>query len=303
LKALALVTYTDCENKWRSLEAAGHEVTVIQYDDRTHDRHHELVEAAATIRPDFIVHIGAVEQYHGRPVPRPEIFRNLKSVAPLIHMCNDAADPPWWPLLEQYDREDCFTVQVSIDGSRDNPIARFHNGLLALTPIDCRSFEPRPWGERCIRMGMVGGIGHTHRGDTCNDLIRRGFLTFNAGPVGRSYADMAWLMCRTKITFNYGCTGTGDRWHVKGRVVEAGFAGCCLLEHRNTPTRYWFEPGTEFLEYETAEEAAFICETSSEDKLSQVAERFRDRVVWEHHPYIFWNKVLKKAGIEVEALV
>src|SRR5712692_6575402 len=98
MKALVLVTWADCENKWRSLEAVGHEVHIRQYDMLYPDIQHIEVEAAEFINPDFIVYIGHIDS--ARPKLLPHILRHLGNVAPLIHMCNDAADEPWWEWLE-----------------------------------------------------------------------------------------------------------------------------------------------------------------------------------------------------------
>jgi hypothetical protein len=299
MRVLCLITYTDCFNKWKSLEAAGFDVTVEQYDDRPYDRQGEIVELAKTLRPDFIVFIGALEPYHTRPVLQPDVLRRLRDVAPSIHMCNDAADDPWWPKLEEYDRKACFDVQVSIDGSVHNPIASFANGLLTLTPTDHRPFVPKPWGDRGVGCGFVGGIGHSQRFDAISGLRASGHLTFFEGPADRSYDEFARTMCDIKVMPNFPYTGTARFLHVKGRVVEAGFAGCLVVELRGAPTANWFTKGVEYLEYGSIDELrAIIADVDAEpDMFSEMAARFHDRVVAEHHPVVFWRKVLDKAGV------
>jgi hypothetical protein len=295
MKALALRTYTDCENKCRSIEAAGHEVIVEQYDDRPYDRQGEIVELAKSLKPDFIVFIGALEPYHTKPVLQPDILRRLRDIAPSIHMCNDAADDPWWDKLIEYDRKACFDVQLSIDGSTHNPIASFTNGLLLLTPTDDRPFEPKPWDERGIRFGFVGGLGHTQRMDAILTLQAGGGLDFRSGPEGRSYDDFARTMCDIRIMPNFPYTGTARYTHVKGRVIEAGLAGCCVLELKGAPTSHWFMPGMDYLEYERPSDIVALLE-DERTPFAEIAERFHRRVVTEHHPRIFWDKVLEKAG-------
>lgn len=297
MKALALITYTDCEPKHRSLAAAGHEVHVLQYDDRPHERHGELVDAARRLAPDFVMMVGAIEQYHGRPVPRPDVLCAIKQVAPFIHMCDDAGDPPWWPMLEVYEREKCFTVQVSIDGAPGTPIDRFENGMVLLTPIDHRPFHPLPWTERGIRLGMVGGFGHSRRAEITEGLRSRGLLDFREGPVGRSYDEMAAVMCQTKITYNFGMTGSTAAMHVKGRVVEAGFAGCALLEFKGSPTSRWFTPGIDYIEFGSVDEVAEILERTPDEDLRRMARGFHAKMTAAHHPAVFWSKVLERAGV------
>lgn len=295
MRVLALITYTDCENKYRSLQSIGHEVFTQQYDNRPHSQHHELVDTAKSWKPDFILFIGAIEQYHGRPVPQPDILRALNNVAPMVHMCDDAGDPPWWPMLEIYDREKCFSVQVNIDGALDTPIAHFANGMTLLTPIDWRPFQPKPWNERKVRMSMVGGLGHSERKAMTEALMKKEILSFYEGPIGRSYDEMAAIMCDSKITYNYGITGSTKSMHVKGRVVEAGFAGSVLLEKRGSPVDKWFVPGEDFLWFETPDEAAWILENTDDLQLEQMARRFQGEVLENHHPAKFWERVLLRA--------
>jgi hypothetical protein len=294
MKVLCLITWTDCENKHRSLSCVGHEVHVHQYDDRPHDRHGELIDVARDLRPDFIVMVGAVEQYHGRPVLRPDTLCRMREVAPTVLMCNDAGDPPWWPTLEDYYNAGSFSLYVSIDGSKENPIAKWPNGLLALTPTDFLPFKPRPWGERDIRLGMVGGMGH--RNGMIEQMMSRG-MDFREGPSGRTYDEFAEILCRTKVTFCYGITGSMQRFHVKGRVVEAGLAGSVLLDVETTPTRDWFEPDVEYIPYRDPDDAVAKINALSDEQLRAMADRFHRKVVEEHHPAAFWNKVIARLGL------
>lgn len=293
MKVLCLVTFTDCENKVRSLQACGHEVLVAQYDDRPHERHGELVDIARQTRPDMILFIGAVEEFHHRPVPLPDVLRAINAVAPMVHMCDDAGDHPWWPWLETYDREKCFTVQVSIDGA-PSPIERFENGLTMLTPIDPRPFHPQAWRERPVRCGLIGGLGHGERGEIITALRERGLIDFRVGPTGRSYDQMAEIMCMTKVVFCHPMTGSGDRMHVKGRVVEAGYAGACLLERSGSPTSRWFEAGYDYLTYTGAEDAAWQIERIGDAVLADMAARLSAKVREGHSPKRFWQTVVEK---------
>lgn len=295
MKVLFLLTHTpNCEPFWRSLEALGHEVHAEQYDNRPHDKHGELIELADKLLPDFIVYVGAYEPSHGRPVPTIEILKGLRNVAPLILLCGDAADHPWWPVLEKYHQEQCFDVIVGMDGG-DSPIQSFPEGLTLLTPLDPRPFSPQPWESRDIRFGMVGGRGH--RQGAIESLSNRGILHFSQGPIGRTYAEMAAIMCRTKVTLCCGLTGTGSHMHVKGRMIEAGFAGSVVLEMRSSPANKWFKPGIDYLEYDDVDHVISIMEHRSDDNFRCIADDFHTRVITEHHPKIFWHTVLTKAGI------
>ena len=294
MKVMALITWTDCENKYRSLQAIGHEVVTVQYDDRPHERHGELVDAAREIAPDMILFIGAVEEFHRRPVPRPDILRALNAVAPMVHMCNDSADDPWWPLLEEYDREKCFTIQLCIDGAHNSPISKFENGIVALTPVDFRPFRLVPWLERSINCGLVGGLGHGPRQHILSQLVNRGVATLTVGPADRCYDAMAAVMCQTKITFCHPMTGSGRHQHVKGRVIESGFSMSAVLELKGSPTSEWFMPGRDYYEYDDVDHAEWLLTRADIDwQLS--ARRLRKKVMDEHHPFVFWNKVMERA--------
>lgn len=296
MKTVVLVTYTDCENKWRSLEAAGHDVHVIQYDDKPHDRHSELMEQVQYIAPDFTVFIGAVERYHNRPVPKPDVLCKIREVAPLIHMCNDAADPPWWEWLQIYHDRECFDVQVNIDGARETPIASFIEGLTLLTPIDTRVFAPQPWHEREMLPCLVGGLCFGVRRQAITQLMNRGMLRFYQGPVGRSYDDMAAILCRSRFVFNCPLTGSGERTHVKGRVVECGFAGATLIEFGESPTQDWFSAEEYFVANTIDQVEELVKSNAGENQ----ASLFHEKIKRDHHPRIFWRKVLSKAGIDEE---
>jgi hypothetical protein len=298
MRVLVFVTHTsNCEPFWRSLEAIGHEVQVAQYDDRPHDRHDELIELARVSKPDFMVYVGAYEPSHGRPVPSPPTLQRLRAVAPLILICGDAADYPWWPVLEEYHAKECFTTMVAIDGSFETPIASFAEGITLLTPTDPRSFNPLPWDQRTIKLGMIGGTGH--RDKLIRELQSRSLIDFRQGPVGRSYNDFAQIMDQTKLTLNCAETGTGAHLHVKGRVIEAGFAGSAVLEVRNSPLNKWFSPGEDYIEYDSLEDILNLNRDVPDFAIKAVAEKFHKKMVTEHSPEVFWGKVLTKAGLHV----
>lgn len=296
MKALALVTHTNnCESLWRSFESLGHECHAEVYDDRPHSRHNELVDLAVSFKPDLIIYIGAIEKYHNRPVPYPDILCRLREIAPSVHICGDASCHTWWEPLQEYDDKQCFTVQVSIDGSHNTPIAKFKNGIILLTPTDPRAFEPQiPWDEKDIKCGYVGGLSPWQRQEVVRNLTQQGLLQHIAGSPNRSYARMGKLMNKMKISFNMCINGAGDNFHVKGRVIEAGFAGSCLMEQSGATTAQWFSPGQDYLEYMSIDHAARIIKDVEDDVLRGFAQRFQKKVREQHHPKVFWDKVLAK---------
>lgn len=296
MHALFLVTYTaDCEKNWKSWESIGNTCHIEQYDNRPHDRHGELIEQAQTIKPDVIVYVGAIERYHKRPVPKPDILRRLREVAPSVHIVGDASDKPWWEWLMLYDLQECFSVQVSIDGSFDTPLADSDNGLIKLTPTDPTPFAPKEWSSKNVRCGMAGGLGHTERMMLINYLCQRGLLNWQHD---LPFAAMGGFMSDCKLIFNSPMNGTGDSVHVKGRVIETAWAGACLLEKTNPCTSAWF-PDDLYLRYKWPDDAVAQIEWARQHdaECADMAKRFREYVKARHHPRVFWNDVLTKAGV------
>lgn len=294
MKALALITYTvqECYGRWASLASLGHEVIVHQYDQYPAGQHGPLVDKVREVSPDFVLYIGAPAPYHARPVPAPDILAAINKISPTVHICGDGGDPPWWPILEEYDRERCFTVQVNIDGS-PSPVSSFRNGLLRLAPMDPRPFKPLPWNERKHLAMLMGGMGGGERGEITTALVQKQLLQWYPGP-GRPYDDLAAIMCSYKIGFNHPMTGSGTKMHVKGRLVEVGYAGCVLLERYGSPAQNWFFPGIEYLTYNTAGDAARLIEVTPDALLQQMAHEFHEHVMKEHSPAAFWGKVFDK---------
>lgn len=299
MNILVLRTFTaDCEKNWRSLECLGHTCTVIQYDadDRTPQM---IVDLAAMTKPDAIVYIGAIEKYHGRRVLAPGALCELRGIAPTIHICGDGSDEPWWEWLDAYDRAGCFACQVSIDGSQSTPIAGFKNGMVRLTPTDPFAFPATPWEDRLIPSAFPGGLGHGARAELVAHLTQKakGFEWRNSST---SYGEMAVFMSNAKIIVNSPMNGSGTGDHVKGRVVETGFAGACLLERAGSPTSRWFRAGVDYLEYTDPDSAVVALQAAAENDghVRTIAERFAARVRTEHHPRVFWRDVFAKAGVK-----
>lgn len=308
MKALVLKTHSShCDIWWQSLQGLGWGVHVHQYDqglrhsgpDRllTLPEEYELaiVNRVLEISPDVVVYIGGTERY-----PSLETLRKIRLHAPTVHICGDASDEPWWPFIEEYHREKCFSVQVSLDGSFEGPIARY--GLVLLQPVDpslCPS--PRPWEAREIHCSFVGNttVQDTPRSRLLRDVESRGVVKLFGPYSGDPHREMMEVMCNSKLTFNVAYKGPGeDKFGVKGRVTECGIAGSCLLEQRGSPTAYWFESGIDYFSYASAGEAfELFQEPNVAFRAKCRAERLRAKVLSEHSSTVFWQKVLFRAGV------
>lgn len=308
MKALVLKTHSShCDIWWQSLQGLGWDVTVSQYDlglrhsgpDRhlhlPAEREAGLVNLLSLVDYDAIIYIGGTER-----CPSFKTLRKLRNWAPIIHICGDASDEPWWPFIEQYHQEKCFSVQVSLDGSFEGPIARY--GLVLLQPVDpARCPPPKPWSERSIHCSFVGNttVQDTPRSRLLQEMQSRGavklFGPYSADP----HRKMMEVMCDSKITFNVAYNGPGtNKFGVKGRVTECGVAGSALLEQKGSPAEYWFEPARDYVYYSSTNEAQdFLMTDPSFLGWSRKAERLRAKVLSEHNPTVFWQKVLFRAGV------
>ena len=285
MKALFLTTKTsDCANHigaWESVFGkAGH----IHFDHEGIRNDHVLIEAAMSEKPDVIFYIGAAK---GLGNPRPETHMELRKIAPCINLCSDAADRPWHPVLEAYARRRCFDLQVGIDGPSDAPV-----DLSTLTPVDPRPFDIEI--EKDIRFGFSGSVGHWNgRSEIVKSLEWFGGLAVRHRQGGDTYRDHALFMRRCRFLLNVSLTGSGSRHHIKGRVLEAGWAGCALLEPFGSPIGKWF-PSDCYLTYRDPVEAAEIVKNTDDATAERVARRLSEEVRNRFHPKIIYGEMLQR---------
>ena len=273
-----------------------------------------VMKEATSYAPDIIVYVGACQ---GR-MPSATMFRELRTrVAPTVAFISDAGDKPWWSKVLEYDREKSFAVQVALDGGGEWPQADHH--LAALTPLDPSYFPTpiKPHAERSMFFGYTGNPGAAQRKGVA---IGRLLFTDKMKQLGlhhrnrmqsfcdlerdaKTYADAAKFMSDIRLMPNFSHTGSYERHHVKGRVVEAGWAGSMLLEMKAAPTRQWFTLGEDFLEYETMEDVEkILAHFKARPEESQAfGERLRKKVEAEHSPEKFWERILERVGVKVPA--
>jgi glycosyltransferase involved in cell wall biosynthesis len=230
----------------------------------------------------------------------------INEISPLVQILSDGGDPPWHSETIRW--RCAFTTIVSIDGNPNWPSRDCD--LTLLTPVDFRFYDNMP-GEsdpqRDIHAGFWGAIGSGPRGHTMGYLYDRGLITHRGysstqsykGYTGEaaSYKEYADFMRRCKIIVNHSMTAN-ELNHVKGRVLEAGWAGACLLENKNPITPLWFKPGIHYIEYNDADHAAQLIEQlkSEPGHIEQIARALHEEIVRNHSPRVFWSKVLYKVG-------
>lgn len=254
--------------------------------------------------PDFVVYVGS--RWGKQPSISCLSQINAK-VAPMIHLCSDAADQPWFDLLRDYHAAGCFALQVAIDGSQRWPLAG--SQMTALTPVDPASFPHghRPHKERGIAAGYGGNAGGgvgTRRTDILSALLSEKAIDMRARTnLPHTYDAYCDFLQNCRMSVNTAHTGTEAAMHVKGRVIESGLAGALLLETKGAPTSYWFRPGIDYLEYESPADCAAIIKRLAHEpeKTQSIAMSLRQRVLDYHTPAHFWKRILDRVGLKVAA--
>lgn len=304
LKSLFLITGTSEVPKYadslRNLNLG--EVGMLQYDlvDRSDQLLYSKIKEFA---PEFIVYVGSV---FGKQPSIAALAHITDKIAPMIHLCSDAADSPWHHLLREYHNAGAFSLQVAIDGSHKWPNSDRH--MTALTPVDPALFPPlRPHAERAVACGYAGNQGGGPQSlrtillceileARCLDIRIRASLPF-------TYEPFCEYLSTLRMSLNIAYSGTEATTHVKGRVLETGLAGACLLETKGTPTSYWFRPGLDYLEYGSAKEAIEIIRklTHEPEATQAMGESLRQRILREHSPLQFWTRIFERIGMKVAA--
>jgi len=289
MKALFYTTKTtDAANHvyaWNSISAVP--AVHIAYNHRGINNDWQMLDAARE-GVDVIFYIGA----HRAPGnPHPQTFIEARKLAPIINFCCDATDPPWHPVLLKYKEMGCFDLQVAIDGGRDAPV-----DLSVLTPVNTTAFHRV---EKDIRCGFSGSVKRFHDRFEVIEAIGDMVTIRNRLPLDGPYQEHADFLSRCRMTLNESTTGSGKTHHIKGRVLESGWAGCALLESIGSPILDWFHPGSVFL-YRTAEEAVDIIRSLTDAEIDTAAKHLADQVRAKYTPEMIYGKILSYVHLTLE---
>lgn len=213
-----------------------------------------ILQTARDLVPDVMFFLGGTV---GAGLPLHDTLRTLRTIAPSVHLCWDAADNPWHDMLDAYKKGECFNLQVGIDGGLPPSI-----DMATLTPIDTRPYSP--YGDerliRCAFSGQVMFADKHPRAGVLIPLLSAGLVAYRPRAFG-PYSDYANYIKGCQILLNISHTGSGDGYHINVRAVEAGFAGCALLEMKQGPICDWMPEEALFL-YANVEEAAEIIKSA-----------------------------------------
>lgn len=266
----------------------------------------EMIRAAEEFKPDIQIFTSAWE---GLFCPENPTLAKLNSIAPMIHMLHDGSDSPWWEQLQQFEKDKCFDIQCNIDGGQNWPGGKEWlqtqtavKGITLLTPVD-----PRPYGDdfishaqRMYPLGYAGNSGGSIRSYVVQVVARAipALVVHQRLETPDTYAQYAGMLKACRIVINVPFSGSNTAKHVKGRVVETGYAGACLMEWDNPATRGWFRPRHEYAEYgagvgmwegieDLIEQAQFLI--ARPKMAEEIAFEHWKRVRAEHSPEVFWS--------------
>lgn len=269
MKAFFYTTKTaDCTNHVKAWESVYGPCEHRRYEHRRMRTDYSVVQAAQAYLPDAIFYIGA---YKAPGNPTYSTFRSFREIAPTFNLCSDAADEPWHTPLDMYRKRECFDLQVAIDGGKNSPAD--HS---TLTPVDARPFEGE--AKKDIRCGFSGSVGRWNaRSEVMHALQWFGGLTIRDRCHGDNYQDHVDFLKRCQILINASFTGSGHAHHIKGRVLEAGWAKCALLESKGSPIGEWFPDDCYFL-YDGPVEAAEFIKGLKDAQIEHAAARLAEEV-------------------------
>lgn len=224
------------------------------------------------------------------------LFRALRKIAPTVCLCPEASDSHWWwKIITAFIAEDCFDLYVNVDGCEDWP--HRPQDLTLLTPIDEHQYADHlTWNARKVTLGVSSNLG-TERMRLYEALGDK--LTIRKMTPGDTYKDYVAFMKSCRFVLNTCGQGAGGGKHVKGRVLETGWACATLLEPAGSPTSKWFKPGVDYLEYETAEDVIRILEHAEKqpDLGMAFAANLHDAVHENHTAFLFWHQVFAGVGV------
>lgn len=290
-RALFYTTTTvDCSNHVRAWDSAYPKALHIRYDMRGICNDWQLDEAVEKGKPDVVFYIGANDAPGN---PKVGTLQRVNRIVPIVNLCSDAGDKPWHRHLEAYRRKGCFALQVSIDGANRAPV-----DLATLTPIDPEPFLTPL--SKTIRCGFSGTVGRWNaRSEVVLALTWFGGLTVRDRVKVDGYENHVDFLKRCRMVLNISNTGSGLAHHIKGRVLEAGWARCALLESVESPIGEWF-PSDCYITYRDPKEAADIIASLSDQDIEKCANRLAREVRTRFRPDMIYGEILQRVDTAIK---
>lgn len=287
MKVLFLTTPSnDCNNHVRAFQSfAPAEQLIMRSRGICIDE--RVVREVREINPDLLFYISANQ---GVYTLKWRTLVDLRTITKTVNLCSDAMDKPWHTVLDIYKKHQCFDLQVSLDGSKYKSL-----DLPSLTPVDPTFFKGT--SKRDIRCGFSGSVGTAGaRSEAIHALEWFGGLILRGRTLKGGYEDHVKFLRRCKIILNTSWTGSGQTHHVKGRVLEAGWAGCALLEQADSPINEWF-PEDCYFSWKDPKEAAEIIKDASDEEISHKAKRLAEEVRKNYTAKQIYGEILDRVDI------
>lgn len=226
---------------------------------------HNIQRKVRELNPEIIIYSGPAA---GKCKPSLDTLLSLRMGARTIGYVLDGGCPEWHPLLEEYRKKNVFSLMVNTDG---NPVwPKREQDITTWQPVDEAFYAHGV--RKDIKLGFAGGAGSKHRQEAIQALTEQcGLVVAERREDWGSYAHFADFMSRCRITVNFPETGSGKSCHLKNRVMEAGYARCCLFEKKNSITPLYFRPNVDYVQYEDLEDLIFKLKAISDAEVDSYA--------------------------------
>lgn len=236
--------------------------------------------------------------------PSWDTFRKLKEMG--VYLCFH------WP--DTGNTWGCETIQslgniADLNISWDNPRSRFHdtfpkkdNHLFLWVPQDELLYFKE---EQTIPVSFIGSPRYYDRGIFINFLkkyypsvvLRGGQREEKLSP-----SEYARLIRTSKISLNFSLS-PAMYFQTKGRIFEVMASGSMLMEFRNPSTESLFEPGVDYVDFESPEELLEKIQyyTTHEDERLKIANHGHETFKKKYSAKRFWDTIMDRAYSDIAA--
>ena len=195
--------------------------------------------------------------------------------------------------------------------SWDNPRSGFHsafpkrdNHLYLWVPQDPTYFYKDSVQD--IPVSFVGSPRYRDRQHCLSHLIKEipsALVTGGQRESNLSPEKYAELIRRTKIGINFSLS-PAMFYQTKGRIFEILASGSMLLELKNPSTSSLFEPGVDYVEFESAKEMVDKIRyyTEHEEERLKIAESGYKKYNEKYTAQKFWDRIIERVELDMTKL-
>ena len=124
----------------------------------------------------------------------------------------------------------------------------------------------------------------------------KGVITVRRRGEAAPYSEHAKFMLSCQVTINMSSSGSGVVHQIKGRVLEAGWAGCALLESVGSPIADWLPENSYFL-YDDVSHVKRLLKTLTTEQIEESAAVLSQYVRANYHPRQIYGEILDLCGL------